>query len=246
MEAQQRDDAASLRNRLSPAVLRGGNRMSSTSGARQISGSDLRGTLFRVLWTMWASLAVMSCSSTQQPQQRVVILKKGQITNYETKGNLKSFHHLNCVSVAALTTAETPADLYPAVRTCVDHGDFQRAARLWMIASLYGRFDTLRVLDVSAHQAILVLRQTFLGPLDQGAKDQLQATIEAITAPDQLAGFCAQMRGVGAPTYYPTYMLQHGMSAFTGTGGGLKRDFNAAQAWDSSVTDYLHCPAPSH
>jgi hypothetical protein len=219
--------------------------MSFTSAARLTSARDLRRTLFRVPLTMSALLAVVSCASAQQPQPGVVITKKGQITNYETKDNLKSFHHLDCVDVAALTTAETPADIYPAVRTCADHGDFQRAARLWVIASLYGRFDTLRVLDVSAHQAIPVLRQTFLGPLDQGAKDQFQTTLKAITAPDQLADLCAQMRKVGAPTYYPTYMMQHGMSAFTGTGGGLKQDFNAAEAWDTSVTDYLHCPAPS-
>lgn len=177
-------------------------------------------------------------------QPGVVASQQGQITNYESKDNLKSFHHLDCIDATAVKSEYTPADIYPAAKTCVDQEDFARAARLFAIAGVYGRFDTLRVADVSAHQAIAVLQLNFFGQLDGAAKEKLQTTVRAIAGSDQLAQTCALVRKLGPPTYYPTYMTQHGMSAFTGQGGGLKKEFNASEAWASSLADYLHCPAP--
>ena len=188
---------------------------------------------------------VYVCALAQHPQPGIAVTPPGKITNFETKDNLKSFHHLDCVDLTALTTDDTPADIYPAVRTCIDHGDFERAVRLFAVAGLYGRFDTLRVLDVSAHQAISVLGMTSFSDLSQGAKEQFQATFKASLSSDRLVELCGQARKLGPPTYYPTYMTQHGMSAFTGKGGGLKEDLNVAEAWDSSLSTYLHClPSP--
>ena len=58
-------------------------------------------------------------------------------------------------------------------------GDFQRAARLFAIAGVYGRFDMARVADESAHQAVAVLLMASLNELGQSAKDELQAAISA-------------------------------------------------------------------
>jgi hypothetical protein len=215
--------------------------MNSAPIARLASSNSVTRSILMSLLLLPALSGVCLSALAQQPG--VIVTQQGKITNFETKDNLKSFHHLDCVDIAALTTDDTPADIYPAVRTCIDHGDFQRAARLLAIAGTYGRFDTLRVLDVSAHQAVQVLGMTNLRDLSQDAKEQFQAAFKAVAGSDQLADLCGQVRKLGPPTYYPTYMMQHGMSAFTGKGGGLKQDFNAAEAWDSSVSTYLHCPA---
>lgn len=219
--------------------------MSSAPAVWRASIKGRRHSTLTALCTLASMPAVFLSALAQQPQPGVIVTQKGNITNYETKDNLKSFHHLACVDVVALTKDNTPADIYPAVRTCIDHGDFQRAARLFAIAGAFGRFDTLRVLDKSAHQAIPALWMANLDGLGQDTKAQFQATLKAISDSEQLAELCAQARKLGPPTYYPTYMTQHGLSAFTGQGGGLKQDFNAAEAWDSSVSTYLSCPPSS-
>lgn len=192
---------------------------------------------------LWAVAVGAPLAFGQQLPPNVTVTQHGNVTNLESKDNLKSFHHLDCIDVGALTTDDTPADMYPAVRTCINRGDLQRAARLSAIAGAYGRFDTLRVNDVSAHQALQVLQLNNLQDLSPEAKEKFQATVKEIIASNELADRCAQARKLGGPTYYPTYMTQHGMSAFTGKGGGLKENFNAAEAWESSLTGYLHCPA---
>jgi hypothetical protein len=178
-----------------------------------------------------------------QSQPEVVATQHGNVTNLETKDNLRSFHAIDCVDVSSLTTDYTPADLYPAVRKCIDRGDLERGARLYAVAGVYGRFDMLRVLDESARQAIPVLQLNNLSQVDPAIKAKFQATVHGLLGTDQLPAVCSQVRKLGPPTYYPTYMTQHGMSAFTGKGGGLKPDFNAAEAWESSLAGYLHCPA---
>ena len=192
---------------------------------------------------LWAVAVGAPLAFAQQLPPGVTVTQHGNVTNLESKDNLKSFHHLDCIDVGALTTDDTPADMYPAVRTCINRGDFQRAARLSAIAGAYGRFDTLRVNDVSAHQALQVLQLNNLQSLSPEAKEKFQATVKEIIASNELAELYAQARKLGGPTYYPTYMTQHGMSAFTGKGAGLKENFNAAEAWESSLTGYLHCPA---
>jgi hypothetical protein len=217
--------------------------MSSAPVARLASSKRPTHSMLTAVFLLPALSAVCVYALAQQPG--VIVTQQGKITNLETKDNLKSFHHLDCVDLAALTTDDTPADIYPAVRTCIDHGEFQRAARLFAVAGAYGRFDTLRVLDSSAHQAIPVLGMTNLSDLSQDAKEQFRAAFKAIISSDRLAELCGQARKLGPPTYYPTYMTQHGMSAFTGKGGGLKEDLNVAEAWDSSLSTYLHCPPSS-
>jgi hypothetical protein len=170
---------------------------------------------------LWAVAASAPLAFAQQLPPGVTVTQHGNVTNLESKDNLRSFHHLDCIDVGALTADDTPADMYPAVRTCINRGDFQRAARLSAIAGAYGRFDTLRVTDVSAHQALQVLQLNNLQDLSRDAKEKFQATIKEIIASDKMTDLCAQARKLGGPTYYPTYMTQHGMSAFTGKSPSL-------------------------
>jgi hypothetical protein len=166
-----------------------------------------------------------------------------RITNIETKGNLQSLKTVGCVSVSELTNQHTPADMFPGVRKCIDAGEFDRGGQLFFVARVYGRYDTLRVADRTAHQAISVLRINNLGDIDEERQSAFRGSLKGRYGPGspELAGLCTELRRLGAPAYHPTYMLQHGMSAFTGAGGGLIKNFNAPEAWSSALDSYMHC-----
>jgi len=54
---------------------------------------------------------------------------------------------------------------------------------------------------------------------------------------------CSELETLGPPEYVPTYMLEHGMAAFTKTmkNGGLVENFNAQSAWTNVLREYVHC-----
>ena len=53
---------------------------------------------------------------------------------------------------------------------------------------------------------------------------------------------CAMMKTLGAPNYYPKYMILHGMNAFLGIeGDGLKPDFNIDVEWNKVLKTDLDC-----
>lgn len=165
-----------------------------------------------------------------------------QAPNYQSKGNVESLSPVGCVDLSALSTGNTPADIYPAVQKCIDVQDYKRAARLFAVAGAYGRFDTLRVLDVSAHEVIPALQSVIFGQLEEKTVADFRETVKSLSAGSEgHVELCAQIRKLGLPTYTPTYMTLHGMSEITGRGGGLKSNFNATEAWESALKTYLQC-----
>jgi hypothetical protein len=170
-----------------------------------------------------------------------------QVTSFETPGSLQSTSPVGCVDVVEITSKSTPADIYPGVRKCIDAKEFDKAVNLFAIAGLYGRFDKLRVNDASAHQAIPALQMEHLGSINQSSTDAFQSLLQSQLEPGSatLKDLCSKVKVMGPPSYRPEYMLQHGMSAFTGSGGGMAEDFDSAAGWEESLEDYLHCPRPS-
>lgn len=155
----------------------------------------------------------------------------------------QSIKSVGCVDIASLAARNTPAEILPGVRKCIDDHDYARGVRLFAVADVYGRFDTLRVVDVSAHAAIPALESAYLGQVDRDSIAKFQASLKEITdSSSKLGELCTQVRALGPPTYSPTYMTLHGMSAFTGQGGGLKRDFDRSAAWESALKSVLRCP----
>ena len=138
----------------------------------------------------------------------------------------------------------TPADLYKAVSICASQNKYLEGAYLFALAGVYGRFDTLRVADKTAHQAVTVLVMQSFGSLSKEKKitfmEKLKKTLDA---PDGLAKVCKKIDMLGPPNYYPRYMVQHGLGAFDGnkTGNGLVPDFDPKTAWTRSLITYLHC-----
>jgi hypothetical protein len=85
----------------------------------------------------------------------------------------------------------------------------------------------------------------YVDDMDEADKKKLLGEVSAIVGdPTRLAETCAQIRVLGAPTYHPTYMIQHGMGAFLGGTGknGLVEWFHGAIGWEEALSEYLHCP----
>lgn len=167
-----------------------------------------------------------------------------QIISFKTPGNLESDNALKCVGAENLGSKFTPADLYSAVPICARQGKYSEGFFFIALAGTYGRFDTLRVSDKTAHQAVTVLLMQAFGDMTPDERDELQKIINKTTGnPDSLASTCQLIERIGPPTYYPRYMIQHGMAAFTSnsTDDGLVKDFDAAAAWKLSLNSYLHC-----
>jgi hypothetical protein len=168
-----------------------------------------------------------------------------QVTNYETEGNLEVTHDIGCVDSGGLKNVYSSADLYKGLAKCIKDGAYERGVLLFVLAGVYGRYDTLRVADQTAHQATTMLRMTYFDSSDQSKKlaffDKLKV---ALGTPEGLKAICSEVRKIGAPTYFPRYMIQHGLGAVLGdtSKGGLIDSFDSESAWEKSLDSYLHCP----
>lgn len=170
---------------------------------------------------------------------------QASFTNLTTPGNLAATQQLPCIDLSEVKNTYTPPDLYAAVKRCVEKGDYDRAVRLFAISGVYAKFDAQRVLDVTARDGgqILVI-QTF-ATVSPEQKTTFRDTLLAVAKdPKAHAALCEQIRQIGAPHYYPKYMVLHGMNAVMGKAAdnsALVSPFDAAGAWTSSRASYLKC-----
>src|SRR5690606_5766422 len=118
-------------------------------------------------------------------------------------------------SATEVTTNSTAADVAAGAKACASSREYDAAAELFMVASAFAYFDTQRVVDETAHEAVGVLPIKAFGEL---AEERLERVIEAIEVLDQnlvrKETICAHLRNSKPPTYIPTYMIAHGMNAF--------------------------------
>jgi len=168
------------------------------------------------------------------------------ITNYETKGNLESKNDLKCIKLTEVKNTYTPADLYKAFAQCIQDNKYEDAIPLFMVAGAYGKFDSRRVADVSSHQAMTVLIMNNTASLTDEQKKKWKESLGTFTAGNSSPEFlqaCNSIKHLGPPDYYPSYMIQHGMGAFTKSNGNpIVDNFNPQSAWEEAQEKYLHCP----
>lgn len=171
--------------------------------------------------------------------------RRPQIKNYEAPGNLESKYDLGCVGAEKLESKYTPTDLYTAFSRCIEAGKYREGTFLFALAGVYGRFDTFRVADKTAHQAVAVARMQALGGVDKDKQTAFQDNLnKTLGDPEDLTAVCKDIRRIGPPSYFPRYMIQHGMGAFlkSGPADGLVKNFDAKAAWKRALDTYLHCP----
>jgi hypothetical protein len=178
-----------------------------------------------------AVILLTACNSTP----------KSNVSNYNAKGNLESANSSGCVAINQLSNQQNPVDIFNGLNTCMNAEHYSQAAGLYFAGMSYGYFDTKRVSDKTAHQAISVLRMNVFAAQPKDVLDKLQVEIDKISSDN--AGICTLLTDLGAPSYKPTYMIQHGMGAFTGqsTKDGLLENFDSVAAWKDSLTTIAKC-----
>ena len=165
-------------------------------------------------------------------------------TNFEAEGNLESKNPVACVPAHEVAPSQTPADIVQGVKECIQQESYDSAADLLLLADVYGSFDRSRVSDPTAHQAMVVLRMQAFELLEAEAREVFVEHLQSLVAEgsDKHRAFCADVRAVGAPEYFPRYMIQHGMDAFLSSGGDpLVDGFDGAAEWERLLADYLKC-----
>ncbi|MGA9855893.1 MAG: hypothetical protein WBR29_11525 [Gammaproteobacteria bacterium] len=150
-------------------------------------------------------------------------------------------HVVGCVSIDKASNTWTPADIFPAMRKCINRSSYSDAVDLFTLATSYGRFDMARVADRSSWNAMQVLQMQYMQDVTPDQKAGFNKAAEAML--QNRNDICMQLEKRGPPNYVPTYMIEHGMAAFTGTlkNGGLVQDFNSQSAWALILHDYVHC-----
>ena len=151
---------------------------------------------------------------------------------------------LGCEDAHTLKNTYTPLDLYAAMQACVKSKQYEEAGLFFALAGAYGTYDRMRVRDKSSHQAIQVLKMAYASDLPEDFKNhlgQLSGT--------NLAPLCAAMRQVGAPSYFPSYMIEHGLGTIRANLEGVKPkdsplddSMDPQQRWQEALDSYLHCP----
>jgi hypothetical protein len=189
------------------------------------------------------------CSADSVPlpnhePSRIVVEQKGKMTNLNVVGQLASNQPLTCVSIDLAGKDRTPPDLYQGVSACIQQEDYRTAVALFALAGMESRFDAQRVLDKTAGQAGQALIMDTLNGLPTDRRAKFQAAVRTVGAdPELLSRTCASIRKIGYPTYYPAYMVLHGIRAFTAKPDDptMEPNFDGAAAWNSLLSTYLNC-----
>jgi len=176
-----------------------------------------------------ASVTIASCASNSG------------VTNIQSKENLEAPKPAECVSIDQLQSNQNPADIFVGMKKCLNSENYSAAAEMYYAAMIYGIYDTKRVSDKTSHQGIIVLRMNTLSSLTEQQLSLLQTEVNAIL--ESNAQVCEALAARGLPTYHPTYMIQHGMGAFTGdqVSNGIIKNFDSQSAWLEAIDKTVKC-----
>lgn len=198
----------------------------------------------RLLPFLLLFIASLCAAQTQEPP-KIIKEQNGKITNYRAEGSLALTQAINCIPLAQAKPKFTPPDLYKGVAECLAKGEFESAAKLFVLAGIYARFDADRVTDKTAGQARTALIMNTFSNVPEEKKNEFNAALIRMTkTPELLGGLCKEVARIGMPDYYPGYTILHGIRAFSGNPheAALVKDFDATGTWKSLQSTYLHCP----
>ncbi len=167
-----------------------------------------------------------------------------EIKTIEADGNLESPNPLACVALSAVRNENNPADILNGMKKCIELKEYEKAAKLFAIAGVYGKYDTYRVKDKTAQQGFLVLQLNIFESMSEAEKNSLMESLkkELKEGSNSLNEICQAIQKVGAPKYYPKYMIQHGIQAFLEkSDNGLVEKFDSEASWNKALKEYLHC-----
>ncbi len=167
-----------------------------------------------------------------------------QVTNLEATGNLAPTVDPGCVTMASADARLSPPDLALGVLACGRAGNWDAAAELYILMLLRSDFDVRRVVDPTAHQAGQVLTQQLYDSQSEADRASLEDAIRRFADPGttQRGILCQMLQTAGVPQHDPSWMIQHGMAAFTGLeGDGLVPGFDPAAGWEQALSETVAC-----
>jgi len=173
-------------------------------------------------------------------------LIQAEVVNYETEGNLKSYHDIGCTGLDGLTNQYTPADILLGMRQCLIDGEYEKAAGMRLVASVYGKFDKLRVEEKTAHQALQMLEYNYFSQLDPKILEAYSEYGKNVTNLGSIN--CPTLYRIGKPDYHPIYMIAHGLTMFYDepSADGLVAGFDGDKTWQDLLDNYAKCGTASN
>ena len=157
------------------------------------------------------------------------------------EGNLEATSNPKCIPMSEAVASITPPDLALGILECYKGDEVQNALDMFWVMKVRAFFDAQRVNDESAGAAQGALQAELFTATGEDFLIEMQDLLDK----DKEAFFsrlCAVMKTLGAPNYYPKYMILHGMNAFLGIeGDGLKPNFDADSEWGKILKNNLSC-----
>lgn len=179
------------------------------------------------------------------PPPKIIREQSGKIVNLYAEGNLESYQTIGCIPLAEAKNTYTPPDLYKGAGTCIAQENYDLAARLFALADIYAMFDGQRITDKTAAQGRIVLTMNTFSNITDDKKNKFKEALNhQLQTHELLKNLCSEVERIGAPSYYPSYMILHGVKAFMGNPheGALVKDFDTPGAWKSLQSRALKCP----
>jgi hypothetical protein len=181
------------------------------------------------------------------------ITSHAQPNSQQISEHLKSKQVFSCIKIDSVNNEYIPPLLYVFMNSCIKEGKYADAVYFFALAGTYTSYDTKRVADVKTHQAHSLLLQEFFAVLNKPQLDKLFKELnKTLGDKTKLPTICAKIKSIGAPDYYPKYMINYGDRAVTGQKKAdpkqpadqkLIPNFDAKAAWEKSLNVYLHCPS---
>lgn len=166
------------------------------------------------------------------------------ITGSVLAQNRNSSSGVECLEQNSASNSKSPFDLWKSISTCVAEDKYEQAVFMFGLAGSQGVFDSMRVVDPSARQAAKVLPMGGMASMEKEKSKTFQQKVqEHFGDVSKRAALCGIYKGMLPPSYFPSYMVNHGLASMSGkTTDPLAAGFNAADAWPKSVDIYMQCP----
>jgi hypothetical protein len=151
-----------------------------------------------------------------------------------------------CTAIENITTDMDPPHLFGAMASCIKVKDYKNAAYLYGVGGAYGRYDSYRVLDQTAHtEGSNALTEAFYDLVDRAGKSEFrEAMLDEIGRGQNQIEFCKVLWKIGKPTYEPMYMIikGHNKDIPHTVEDGMVTDFDAKAAWLKAINLQWRCP----
>ncbi|KAA0997890.1 hypothetical protein FVF58_47125 [Paraburkholderia panacisoli] len=183
----------------------------------------------------WVSLAMAQAQSSDATTSRTM-----------TQDGRDFAAGAKCVKPDRISNTHNPVELNRMMVACVKQERLADATFLYAISGVYGRYDTLRVPDISAHQAVTIIRMATMASLSVDEKARFEREVRTeMDDLDHKRSVCSAIEKMGPPGYAPDYMTRHGLGVTP-----QRQAPDAPQLHNDpesrlrqALTGYLQCPS---